>query len=274
MDTVNNKTYRWTGSTYVEISQSASYNLNDLTDVDTTGKMNGHILRYNSTSSQWESQLLSSVSTLDDLTGATEITEYIVVRGLNSGIISIDKAVSNFVLTGMTRASAFTQIFLDTDGSPTGELAYINPSGFIVGDSIRICQYDASGIVTIEDATISPAPIASKNIYLTDTVPFVCQSNKSIELRLQYDPIFGLVWVENGRSTTQISSVGIQDVIDFNRDLINGNNYQGTGALTANSGINALGLGTNAGYNNQGDNINALGNSAVDTVASSIVTIS
>lgn len=204
----------------------------------------------------------NSTATLDDLTGATEITEYIVVRGLNSGIISIDKAVSNFVLTGMTRASAFTQIFLDTDGSPTGELAYINPSGFIVGDSIRICQYDASRIVTIEDATISPAPIASKNIYLTDTVPFVCQSNKSIELRLQYDPIFGLVWVENGRSTTQISSVGIQDVIDFNRDLINGNNYQGTGALTANSGINALGLGTNAGYNNQGDNINALGNNA------------
>lgn len=204
-----------------------------------------------------------STATLDDLTGATEITEYIVVRGLNSGIISIDKAVSSFVLTGMTRASAFTQIFLDTESSaPTGVLAYINPYGFIVGDSIRISQYDASRIVTIEDATVSTAPIATKNIYLTDTVPFDCQSNKSIELRLQFDPIFGLVWVENGRSTTQITSVGLQQVIDYDRSLINGNNYQGTGALTSNSGVNVSGFGTNAGRNNTGDNVNALGNSS------------
>ena len=204
----------------------------------------------------------SSTATLDDLTGATEITEYIVVRGLNSGIISIDKAVSNYVLTGMTRASAFTQIFLDTDGAPTNVLAYINPYGYIVGDSIRICQYDVARIVTLEDATISTAPIATKNIYLTDTVPFACQSNKSIELRLQFDPIFGLIWVENGRSTTQIAAVGIQDVIDYNRDLINGNNYQGTGALAGNSGINASGFGTQAGGANTGNDVNFLGNQA------------
>lgn len=205
----------------------------------------------------------SPSATLDDLTGATEITEYIVVRGLNSGIISIDKAISNYVLTGMTRASAFTQIFLDTESSaPTGVLAYINPYGFVVGDSIRISQYTASRIVTIEDATVSTAPIATKNIYLTDTVPFDCQSNKSIELRLQFDAIFGLVWIENGRSTTQITSVGLQQIIDYDRSLINGNNYQGTGALFSNIGINVSGFGTNAGRNNTGDSVNALGNSS------------
>jgi hypothetical protein len=203
-----------------------------------------------------------STATLDDLTGATEITEYIVVRGLNSGIISIDKAVNNYVLTGMTRASAFTQIFLDTDGSPTGVLAYINPYGYIVGDSIRICQYDIARIVTIEDATISTAPIATKNIYLTDTVPFSCTGNKSIELRLQFDSIFGLVWVENGRSTTQIPAVGLQQIIDYDRSLINGNNYQGTGALFSNIGVNVSGFGTNAARNNTGDNINAFGEAA------------
>lgn len=69
VDTVNNKTHRWTGSTYVEISQSASYNLNDLTDVNTSGVMNGHILTYNSTSSEWQSVLpQSGASTLNDLT--------------------------------------------------------------------------------------------------------------------------------------------------------------------------------------------------------------
>lgn len=47
---------------------TVSSTLNDLTDVNTSGVMNGHILRYNSTSTQWESQLLSSVSTLNDLT--------------------------------------------------------------------------------------------------------------------------------------------------------------------------------------------------------------
>ena len=201
----------------------------------------------------------SPTATLDDLTGATEITEYIVVRGLNSGIVSTNNAVYSFVLTGMTRSSAFTQIFLDTDGSPTSVLAYINPYGYIVGDSIRICQYDAARIVTLEDATISTAPIASKNIYLTDTVPFACQGNKSIELRLQYDSIFGLVWVENGRSTTQIPAVGLQQVIDYNHDLINGVNYQGTAALAGNTGINASGFGTQAGVSNTGNDVNFFG---------------
>lgn len=69
VDTVNNKTYRWTGSTYVEISQSASYNLNDLTDVNTSGVMNGHTLVYNSAQSEWQSVLASQgASVLNDLT--------------------------------------------------------------------------------------------------------------------------------------------------------------------------------------------------------------
>jgi len=70
----------------------------------------------------------------------------------------------------------------------------------------------------------------------------------------------------------------LQEVLDNNHDLVDGNNFQGTGAGGSNTGsyVNALGnsagynntgiyvnaLGHLAGYNNTGDNLNAIGGGA------------
>jgi hypothetical protein len=54
----------------------------------------------------------------------------------------------------------------------------------------------------------------------------------------------------------------LQQVLDFNHDLLDGNNYQGTGAGVGNTGSEINALGTSAAKNNIGNYINAFGYSA------------
>jgi hypothetical protein len=51
----------------------------------------------------------------------------------------------------------------------------------------------------------------------------------------------------------------LQQVLDFNHDLVNGNNFQGTGAGVGNTGNNVIALGTNSAYSNTGDYVTASG---------------
>ena len=51
----------------------------------------------------------------------------------------------------------------------------------------------------------------------------------------------------------------LQQVLDFNHDLQNGKNYQGTQAGQGNTGQNVNAFGKGAALNNQGDNLNAIG---------------
>lgn len=134
---------------------------------------------------------------------AEDISSYIVVRGLQSGIFTQSLSVSATAqLLNITRCSAFTTILTDTNSSlPASDLTFIDSNGFVEGDVVRITQQDASRIVTLYDA--NSAPVTPANIYLTNASPFSCQDNKSIELRYQYDNALGPIWIENGRATTQ-----------------------------------------------------------------------
>jgi hypothetical protein len=132
-----------------------------------------------------------------------DVSNYIVSRGLQSGIYTQDLAVTATAqLLNIVRCSAFTNIKTDTNSSaPASDLVFIDPNGFAEGDVVRITQYDASRIVTLYDA--NSAPVTPANIYLTNASPFSCQDNKSIELRYAYDNNLGPIWIENGRTTTQ-----------------------------------------------------------------------
>ena len=134
---------------------------------------------------------------------AEDISSYIVVRGLQSGIFTQDLAVTaSAQLLNIVRCSAFTNIMTDTNSSAAAsDLTFIETNGFAEGDVIRITQFDASRIVTLYDA--NSAPVTPANIYLTNADPFSCQDNKSIELRYQFNTTLGPIWVENGRATTQ-----------------------------------------------------------------------
>ena len=130
---------------------------------------------------------------------AEEITKYIVVRGLQTGIVTKTLSVNTGRLTGIDRSCAITQIFCDTQSSAaTDDLDFIETVDFVEGDVIRLTQYVSGRVVTVTDANTSAG-----NIYLTNQSPFNCEDNKSIELRLQYDSTLGLIWIENGRSVSQ-----------------------------------------------------------------------
>lgn len=90
---------------FATVSGGAS-TLNDLTDVNTTGAMNGHVLTYSSASSEWISQLPSSVSTLDDLSDVT------ISAASNGQLLRYNTSLSRWenatVSTGITSVSQDT----------------------------------------------------------------------------------------------------------------------------------------------------------------------
>jgi hypothetical protein len=69
-----------------------------------------------------------------------------------------------------------------------------------------------------------------------------------------------------GKITVTITNDGgtptLKQVLDNNHDLVDGNNFQGTGAGDGNTGTEVNAFGTDAGTDNTGNNQNAFGNSA------------
>jgi hypothetical protein len=61
---------------------------------------------------------------------------------------------------------------------------------------------------------------------------------------------------------SQITIPTLQEVLDNNHDLVDGNFFAGTTAGVSNTGTSVIALGEYAGYENTADNVNALGNSA------------
>jgi hypothetical protein len=131
---------------------------------------------------------------------AEDISSYIVVRGLQSGIFTESLSVTSTAkLLNIVRCSAFTNIKTDTASAvPASDLTFIDTNGFVEGDVVRITQEDPARIVTVYD--VSNAQQFPANIYLTNADPFSCTNNKSLELRYQYDNTLGPIWIENGRS--------------------------------------------------------------------------
>jgi hypothetical protein len=62
--------------------------------------------------------------------------------------------------------------------------------------------------------------------------------------------------------TLQANVPTLQQVLNFNHDLVNGNNFQGTGAGVANTGTNVIASGGNAANGNAGIYVVAIGDSA------------
>lgn len=132
---------------------------------------------------------------------ALEITEYFTVRGMQSGIVSVNNTIASDRVIGLNRSCAFTQIIVDTQASAaTDVIAFIQTEGFVEGDEIRLRNTSPSRIPVVEDATVSTSPIATKNIYLINQSPFSITGYLSINLQLRNDPTLGFVWIETGRS--------------------------------------------------------------------------
>jgi len=141
-------------------------------------------------------------ATPTSLTYAAEITEYITLRGLQSGIFTTTATIASDSITSLTRCSAITQVLVSNQGgAATDVLAFIQTEGFAVGDEIQLSS-SAPGtqVPTLEDANVTTSTVGTPNLYLTDEASFVMDSYTSITLQLRNIPGTGLAWVETGRS--------------------------------------------------------------------------
>ena len=112
---LNNTSYRYTGSVYVQISNTVS-SLNDLTDVTIGTLNNGQILQYNGTTSQWENvsvtigsgDMQKSVYDIDN-DGVVDYSETISVTVRNNSSTDTLRRGTIVYLSGSTgnRPNAF-----------------------------------------------------------------------------------------------------------------------------------------------------------------------
>jgi hypothetical protein len=136
------------------------------------------------------------------------------------------------------------------------ELPNINNSGFL-GRAKKFIVSDITG-----NASSSPITISGS---LGDSI----NGAASITINQDYGSIRFFPIAKN-RWVADVSGTGggpppppvipsLQQVLNFNHDLIGGVNFQGTGAATGNAGTFVNAFGQNAATNNLGTHVNALG---------------
>ena len=143
-------------------------------------------------------------ATPSSLLYAMEITEYITVRGLQSGIVTTSSTINGNSITGLSRASAITQILVSNQASAaTDTLAFLQTESFAVGDEVQLtAAAPRTQVPTVESAPVTTSPVGTPNIYLTDDTAFVMDNYTSLTLQLRNISGVGLAWVETGRSIT------------------------------------------------------------------------
>lgn len=180
----------------------------------------------------------------------TEITKYMVTRGLQTGIVTEDRTIANDRLN-TDRYCAIHKYVIDTESAAASDyLAFINPANFIAGDRIVLTIKNAARKVTVLSAPVaSPSSsIPNPNIYLVDNAPYLMDNfTKSIELEFKYDTTLGGVFYEMGRSLP-VSSTETGNITYFSQELGNDEtgkiNRSDLPFKTANAAINAV---TNSG---------------------------
>ncbi len=137
----------------------------------------------------------------NSVASAIEITEYMVVRGMQSGIPILPVTIAGDLVATLPRYSCIQQLTVSTQGAaPTDYLGYINPSAFSVGDRIRLVSSSLGQVAIVIDETDTASPLTQRNIRLTNATPFSLTNYQAINLVLTADVSAGLVWTEDTRS--------------------------------------------------------------------------
>lgn len=135
------------------------------------------------------------------LTGAIDVTKYIVSRGLQVGMITNSLTIASDGLTGITRASALTTFNVDTEAAAASDiLSYIDTTGFIEADILIIRGTNAARVVSVESAATTTSTNPNKNIYTTGNNPFTTSAYNALLLQYKYDTTLGGIWTEMFRS--------------------------------------------------------------------------
>lgn len=135
-----------------------------------------------------------------DLTGSEEITDFLIIRGLQSNPI-IEALVIAAGTISLLRRSQITAIEIKNESDAANDdLDFIDPSGFQIGDKIKITGDDATQIATLRDKSVSGG-----NIKLANQQSFPTGEKESnIQLFLTLDTGGLTIWAEYSRSPGQI----------------------------------------------------------------------
>ncbi len=131
-----------------------------------------------------------------DITGATEITDDLIMRGLQHRIDSEDVVISVGTVAP-TRTLSIMHLNVDTEAAAgTDDLDSIDIGDYVLGDILIVSGIDVTRVVTLTDTSVSLGTIK-----LTGEVPFSTGSKENvIVLRLVEDSVNGTLWHEMWRS--------------------------------------------------------------------------
>jgi len=143
-----------------------------------------------------EDAAYSDISSPDVL----EITDDVIMRGIQSQIITHSQTISESSLLDIKRISNLTYFNVDAAGNTNLDVVQ---GSFSINDEIRIVNNSAFTI-TVRDASIS-----SGNIKINPTTFIMSDSDQMISLRYVDDPTDGLVFKEIARNPIVVGALSI-----------------------------------------------------------------
>ncbi len=182
-----------------------------------------------------------------------------------------DSKSGDTLYISFTKINEMTLELYNQDASFSGDLITINSILDTINDGTSVLnhQHTISQIIGLQTSLNSKVSTTTFNNEIASINASIVQINSTIqdilnELQNKIDdaPFSGITYGRNDGEWVEISggTSTLQEVLDNNHDLVDGNNFQGTGAGFENYGINVNGLGSLAAKSNLGNYVNSFGN--------------
>ena len=151
------------------------------------------------------------------------------------------------------------EVFLECDTS----VGTVSINLFEIADlnrfwNVKIIISDYGNNASVNNITITAG--GTNLIDQDGTVQIILNLNGE---SVTFQPVSETSWIAL-ESINVVTIPTLQEVLDNDHDLVDGNNYQGNGAGRNNIGVSLNAFGTDAGRNNASDNVNAFGESSAD----------
>jgi hypothetical protein len=184
-----------------------------------------------------------------------------------------DSGLGDSLFVAFNKVNAMTLELYNQDASFSGELQTISAIVDTINDGVSTLnhKHTLDQIIGLQVALSGKVSTTTFNTQIAAINASIVQINSTIshiidELQTKVDeaPFSGITYGRRDGAWVEISggTPTLQQVLDFNHDLVDGIFNAGTGAGNGNTAINQNAIGPNAGAANTGNYQNAMGESA------------
>jgi hypothetical protein len=242
--------------------------LDDITDVVLQGTTNRQVLSYNATSGKWENITLPLPTLQEILDNNNELADGNNFQGIAAGFeneglevlaFGDDAARSNEGNKVNALGNSAANLNTGTDVNALGSQAAqqntgdnVNALGRKAGFGNIFKNVNLFGYFATADA--DHQTVFSKVIGLIKYLGRLSFKNITADRKWELPDADGTLAL-----TSDILTPTLQEVLDNNHDLADGNNFQGTDAGIDNNGVNVNGFGALSLKENTGEDVNAFG---------------